>query len=146
MKTKALVAALLLSVATPIFAQSTDMFIPMGPGPVVSGSVETTSLPARTRRFISAAFPGNGISAVTKAFADGTYNVALDNGIQLTVNNRGRVVNAKAPTGETIPVKAVRKMMKRGDYNQLCRMQCQNCVTEIQQVGNQETVTVNRPF
>lgn len=74
--------------------------IPMGfsgVGPVVSGSVDYSSLPSKARKFLQKHCDGHAVVKCEKTFTSGDFQIALADGIEMEFNSKGQLVDITAP-------------------------------------------------
>lgn len=114
--------ALAIAVTAPgaaIMAQ--NPFIGYNPGPVVSGTVDTGSLPKEAHKFIEKHFPGSAISNCEKNFYTGVTEVDLNNGTDIEFDSKGRAIEVDAGSNRALPESVVKALLPRKAYDELKR-------------------------
>ena len=98
------------------------------PGPVIAGSCDVSSLPAKAQTFLDTYFKGVGIVKCEREYADGLYDVDLANGVEIEFDNDGVWVEVEAPARgvlddaivkATLPDKAYRHLHTQGQQGRV---------------------------
>lgn len=106
------------------------------PGIAVSGSVETSSLPAKAQKFIKENFPGATVLSSERNFTTGVTEVALSNGIDVEFNKSGTPIEIDAGNNQVLSEAIVKKMLPRKAYDELKKRNQATRVESIEREGN----------
>ncbi len=69
----------------------------LGVGPVVSGSVDYSSLPSKARKFLQKHCDGHAVVRCEKEFTSGDFKIARADGIEMQFDSKGRLTDITAP-------------------------------------------------
>ena len=132
MKTKkfTLMAALLFAAVAPIYAQNyqasgikpsnAQIYNLMGgPGIVTSESATQDQLPQAAQNFLQTYYSRVMVGPITHNVVKGQYNVELGNGVKVTFNSAGKVINIVAPTGDSLYAPAIQAVLPAKAYKHL---------------------------
>lgn len=113
----AVAAALIIGGAAAVEAQ---VRMPMGgPGIVMSGSQNYSSLPKSARSFIEKHFKGITVTKCEQYFAKNKYEVELANGVDIDFDNAGKVIEIDAPDNNVLPKTVVKDVLSGKAYKRL---------------------------
>lgn len=113
----AIAAALIIGGAAAVEAQ---VRMPMGgPGIVMSGSQNYSSLPKSARSFIEKHFKGISVIKCEQYFAKNKYEVELSNGVDIDFDKTGKVIEIDAPDNTVLPKAVVKEVLSAKAYMRL---------------------------
>lgn len=90
-----------------------------GPGIVMAGSQQYSSLPEAARQFIEKHFKGEKATKCEQYFAKRKYEVELSNGVDLEFDNQGRLTEIDAPDGKWLSPHVVKGVLHSRSYHRL---------------------------
>lgn len=119
MKLKNFIAGL-GAVAVLLCAATVSAQMPVsGPGIVVSGSSNYSQVPAKAKAFVDKHFKKIAIRSCEKNFIKGTYDVDLDNGVEIVFDKNGCVIEIEAAENSVLPVAVVKDVMHSKAFSHL---------------------------
>lgn len=101
-----------------------------GVGPVIAGSVSSSQLPLKARKFIDKS--GSRVMKIERKYTSGEYDVRLDSGIEIEFNSDGRIVEIEAPDHGFLSADLVRDMVPGKLYSNLKELGLDMKVTSIE--------------
>lgn len=96
-------------------------YYPTGVGPVISGSVNPATLPAKARKFITDHFPENAITDIEEEFDTRTFEVDLADGTDLEFDAKGEWTEVDAGHG-ALAGTLVKKLLPDRAYKEIVRL------------------------
>lgn len=146
------IAVIALMVAGGMFATNAqdknivpDHAIPVeSVGPVMSGSVEYSTLPKRAHHFIDKV--GSSVVSCEKEFSTGEVEVVLSNGIEIEFNKSGHVVEIEAPDNEVLSPDIVKAAVPYNMYHSLKKLALDSEVNSISYDGTNYTVDLDGTY
>lgn len=106
-----------------------------GVGPAIAGTVDASTLPAKSRKFIAENFAGNVVVEIEKEFAANSYDVELSNGSDIEFNQNGEWIEIDAGSGTTLPEALVRKLLPRKAFDELKKKKMDGYVESIKRTS-----------
>lgn len=116
--------------ATSCQNSSSQIMFAQGPGPVIAGSFDYNKVPEKAKKFISDNFKGIKVMRVEKEFASNTYEITMQNGVEVDFNSKGEV---KEIDGKNNPLSAelVKAVLPAAAYKTLTTKTLHNNVKQI---------------
>lgn len=90
-----------------------------GPGIVTSISAEANQLPDAAQKFLQTYYSRVMVVSVKKNLIQDVYNVELGNGVKVTFDNKGKVVDIEAPAGDYLYAPAIKAIVHEKTYKHL---------------------------
>ena len=103
----------------------------MGPGIVMAGSSSVSDLPQPALKFLSRHFKGVNVSKVDREYAQRTFEVDLENGVEIEFSNSGKVLEIDAPEGYALNPQIVKGLVGRKMFGNLVKSGSANKVNSI---------------
>lgn len=144
MKTSKILSALALS-ALLVVGFNVSAQVPMGVGPVVCGSVQTSNLPDKAMKFIHKHFSNATIASAQKDYAEDEYDVILSNGIKVEFTAKGDFKEIDAPGQSSLPETVVKSVVPDKTYKELTKRGLAQVVESIEYSKKGYEVDFNHP-
>lgn len=90
-----------------------------GPGIVIAGSENASSLPAEAHKFLDKHFKGVTITKCQQYFAKGVYEVELSNGVDVEFDTKGAVREIDSPDRAMLATTVVKDVLPEKAYKYL---------------------------
>ncbi|MDE5941575.1 MAG: hypothetical protein K2H14_05630 [Muribaculaceae bacterium] len=90
-----------------------------GIGPVVSGSIDYSSLPSKARKFLQKHCDGHALVRCEKEYTSGDYKLSLADGIDMEFDSKGRLIDIEAPESYSLAPMLLKAVVPGKLYNLL---------------------------
>lgn len=107
-----------------------------GVGPVIAGTVDYEQLPDASKEFIKKHFKGFTVVEVEKEFSDNTYEVELNNGLDMEFDAQGQWMEVDAGRSKELPSDLVKKLLPDRAHRELSHRGVINQVESIKRYSN----------
>lgn len=102
-----------------------------GVGPVVSGSVDYSSIPSKARKFLQKHCDGHAVVKCDKQFTSGDFEIALADGIEMEFDAKGNLMDISAPDNYSLSPALLKAVVPGKLYNLLDHNGFKSCVEAV---------------
>lgn len=151
MKFIRILAACLLAGAATVPTLAADPSVPfrfVTPGPVISGSVDVTQLPADAVKYLDKYFSGVKAMEIDREYLAGKYDVQMADGTEIEFDSKGKVVEIDARDGyalgisllqSILPADAVKFLEKNGHSGMVEKVERKRSTYEVDLADRDDT-------
>lgn len=102
-----------------------------GLGPVISGSVEYSSIPSKARKFLQKHCDGHAVVKCEKQFTSGDFEIELADGIEMEFDGKGNLLEIEAPDNYSLSPVLLKAVVPGKLYHMLDHNGFKECVEAV---------------
>lgn len=102
-----------------------------GVGPVVSGSVDYSSIPSKARKFLQKHCDGHAVVKCEKQFTSGDFEIELADGIEMEFDGKGNLLEIEAPDNYSLSPVLLKAVVPGKLYHLLDHNGFKECVEAV---------------
>jgi len=116
-----------------------------GVGPVVSGSVDYSSIPSKARKFLQKHCDGHAVVRCEKKFTSGDFTLSLADGIDMEFDSKGRLIEISAPANYSLSPTLLKAVVPGKLFNLLDHNGFKSSVTAVHHDNAGYRINVSDP-